>query len=309
MQDSNFAEEEEFHVPRLNDDDPDADSDKELQVAFQSGLLKPGIFRPITAPPPRINNEEAIRQKLDEIKQTKLDWVERLDVTVVMATNKENVEEPGPGIGAEFDVHNDFQRELAFYEQAKESVIIGMRKLQEAGIKTKRPDDYFAEMAKKDDHMKKVREKLVSLQRRREAMEKNRSQQKMKKYGKQVQQAVVQERQHKKKEMLNAVKKFRKGKSDKLDFLDKAPVKGGGGSKKKTSQLQQLQQQNKLNPKRAYRNKKYGQGGRKKGSKRNTKESLNNVAGKFKRNVHSNKAKGGKNKRPGKSKRTKNKSK
>ena len=56
----------------------------------------------------------------------------------------------------EFDVHNDFQREISFYEQAKDAAIIALERLHKAGIKTLRPDDYFAEMAKKDDHMKRV---------------------------------------------------------------------------------------------------------------------------------------------------------
>jgi len=56
----------------------------------------------------------------------------------------------------EMDVHNDFKRETLFYEQAKEAVMQAMARLHADGVTTKRPDDYFAEMAKKDDHMKRV---------------------------------------------------------------------------------------------------------------------------------------------------------
>ena len=45
---------------------------------------------------------------------------------------------------------------MSFYEQAKDSVLLALDRLHKAGIKTLRPDDYFAEMAKKDDHMKRV---------------------------------------------------------------------------------------------------------------------------------------------------------
>ena len=42
------------------------------------------------------------------------------------------------------------------YQQACSSVQIGLRKLEELGVPTQRPEDYFAEMVKTDDHMRKV---------------------------------------------------------------------------------------------------------------------------------------------------------
>jgi hypothetical protein len=41
--------------------------------------------------------------------------------------------------------------------QAQEAAIQGIKRLHGLGIATRRPDDYFAEMAKSDEHMKKVR--------------------------------------------------------------------------------------------------------------------------------------------------------
>nr|CAB3240537.1 probable rRNA-processing protein EBP2 [Phallusia mammillata] len=285
---------EEFHVPRLNEDASDGDSDKELQVAYASGLLKPGLVRPITAPAPVINNLDGLKQKLEEIKQTNLEWIERLDVTVQPHNNKENnADEVEDG---DTDVHNDFQREITFYEQAKSAVIFAMKRLHGDGVKTKRPEDYFAEMAKKDDHMKKVREKLLALQRQRETAEKNKTNFKLRKYGKQVQHSVTIERHQKKKELLKSVKKYRKGQTKSLDFLDEPDDKQKGG--KKLSQLQKLQQQKKLNPKRASKNKKYGFGGKKRGMKRNNNKSANDVSG-FKKHVHSKKN----TQRPGKNRR------
>jgi rRNA-processing protein EBP2 len=51
---------------------------------------------------------------------------------------------------------NDFHRETLFHRQAQAAVLIAIPKLKEQGMKTKRPDDYFAEMAKSDQHMQKV---------------------------------------------------------------------------------------------------------------------------------------------------------
>lgn len=42
------------------------------------------------------------------------------------------------------------------YQQAQSAVVIGLRKLEELEVPTTRPDDYFAEMVKTDDHMRKV---------------------------------------------------------------------------------------------------------------------------------------------------------
>lgn len=45
---------------------------------------------------------------------------------------------------------------LCSYEQAQSAVVVGLRKLEELEIPTTRPEDYFAEMVKTDDHMRKV---------------------------------------------------------------------------------------------------------------------------------------------------------
>lgn len=42
------------------------------------------------------------------------------------------------------------------YRQAQSAVLEGIERLHSMHIPTKRPDDYFAEMAKSDIHMKKV---------------------------------------------------------------------------------------------------------------------------------------------------------
>ena len=90
-------------------------------------------------------------------------------------------------------------------------------------IPTKRPDDYFAQMAKSDDHMQKIRQKLLSKQQVQEKIEKVKKLRELKKYGKKVQIEVQQNRLKEKKQLMENVKKFRKGKSDNLDFLnDKA---------------------------------------------------------------------------------------
>lgn len=51
---------------------------------------------------------------------------------------------------------DDFKREMNFHRQAQAAVLEGIPKLNQLGVRTKRPDDYFAQMAKSDEHMQKV---------------------------------------------------------------------------------------------------------------------------------------------------------
>ena len=57
---------------------------------------------------------------------------------------------------SEDPVHNDFKRELLFYRQAQSAVLEALPRLKSMNIPTKRPQDYFAQMAKTDEHMQKV---------------------------------------------------------------------------------------------------------------------------------------------------------
>lgn len=107
-----------------------------------------------------------------------------------------------------------------------------------------------------------------------------------------------------KKEMLDQVKKYRKGQRNNLDFLD---------DNKPKSNLKKIN--HKSLAKRKAKDAKFGFGGRKKGSKLNTRESAIDTSD-YKRPpkfaVKGSKQKGNKNKKPmtkrlGKSRRQKNK--
>ena len=45
-------------------------------------------------------------------------------------------------------VHNDFKREMMFYRQAQAAVLEAIPRLHSLNVKTRRPDDYFAQMVK-----------------------------------------------------------------------------------------------------------------------------------------------------------------
>ena len=135
-------------------------------------------------------------------------------------------------------VHNDFKREMLFHRQAQATTLESLARIKNMGLPSKRPDDYFAQMFKSDEHMQKIRTKLAQKQEEEERIEKVRKLRDLKKYGKQVQIEVQQKRQKEKRDMLEQVKKFRKGKVDKIDFLDDLEATDQGGRKKQKGNQQ-----------------------------------------------------------------------
>lgn len=87
--------------------------------------------------------QAALKRITEEFKLKDLPWIETMAVTSTEPIELE-------------DVHDDLKRELAFYQQALEAANIGREKVKAAGIPFTRPDDYFAEMVKSDEHMEKV---------------------------------------------------------------------------------------------------------------------------------------------------------
>ncbi|XP_052405660.1 probable rRNA-processing protein EBP2 [Carassius gibelio] len=290
-----------------SEEDDDELSDGELQEAFSKGLLKPGLNVPLLEPKKAVNNVEGLKKCLAEFKKS-LPWAERLDLTnypaadiAAQAEGRAQQAEGSEDVSAE----DDFQREMYFYRQAQATVLAALPKLQKFKIPTKRPEDYFAEMAKTDQHMQKIRKKLLLKQAAMEKSEKAKKLREQRKYGKKVQTQVIQNRQKQKKAMLTAVKKYQKGMTDKLDFLE-----GDQDQKPKASAAKKQINKKGPNSKKKYKDKKFGFGGKKKGTKWNTKDSHDDVSG-FKAKMAHGKGgkhfgKGGKtNKRPGKESRRK----
>ncbi|XP_043109332.1 probable rRNA-processing protein EBP2 [Puntigrus tetrazona] len=290
-----------------SEEDDDELSDGELQEAFAKGLLKPGLNVPLHEPKKAINNVEGLKKCLAEFKKN-LPWAERLDLTTYPAVDiaaKAEGRVQQPEGSEDVNAEDDFQREMYFYRQAQATVLAALPKLRKFKIPTKRPEDYFAEMAKTDQHMQKIRKKLLLKQAAMEKSEKAKKLREQRKYGKKVQTQVIQNRQKQKKAMLSAVKKYQKGMTDKLEFSE-----GDQDQRPKGSATKKQINNKGPNSKRKYKDKKFGFGGKKKGSKWNNKESHDDVSGFRAKVAH---GKGGKNfgkrgktnKRPGKETRKK----
>jgi len=199
---------------------------------------------------------------------------------------------------------------MLFYRQAQATVIDGIRLLRSKyGIKqTSRPSDYFAEMVKSDDHMKKVRERLQTKQNSIEASEKAKKMRELKKYGKKVQQEVQLKRQKEKRDLLQKIQNYKKGKEESLDFLeDENKSKSTKNQSKQNETVNRSKK--KSTKKQLYKEAKYGYGGQKKRSKYNSADSAANMSS-FSVKKHGRpKMNKKKNTRPGKSRRQKSRQK
>ncbi|KAI8951336.1 eukaryotic rRNA processing protein EBP2-domain-containing protein [Xylaria longipes] len=112
------------------------------------------------------------------------------------------------------DLMDDIKRELAFYAQALDAAKRGRALLKAEGVPFSRPTDYFAEMVKDDGHMEKVKAKLVEEASAKKASAEARKLRDLKKFGKQVQVAKLQERQKEKRETLDKIKNLKRKRSE-----------------------------------------------------------------------------------------------
>ena len=64
----------------------------------------------------------------------------------------------GPAQGAALDDH---EVELAIYKQSLWGIRQALRNFDKAGVRVQRPDDYFAEMVKSDEHMMAVKDRQL----------------------------------------------------------------------------------------------------------------------------------------------------
>ena len=117
------------------------------------------------------------------------------------------------------DVEDDLSRELAFYQQSLNAVKEARSLLKKEGAAFSRPADYFAEMVKSEEQMGKVRAKVVDEAARKKASADARRQRDLKKFGKAVQVAKLQERDRAKRETLDKIGALKRSESTYVTFL------------------------------------------------------------------------------------------
>lgn len=110
------------------------------------------------------------------------------------------------------DVNDDLTRELALYKQSLDAVREARALLKKEGVPFSRPTDYFAEMVKSDEHMGKIKQKMTDEAANKKAAAEARKQRDLKKFGKQVQIAKLQERDKAKRETLDKINILKRSK-------------------------------------------------------------------------------------------------
>ncbi|RAK79805.1 EBP2 family rRNA-processing protein, partial [Aspergillus fijiensis CBS 313.89] len=108
------------------------------------------------------------------------------------------------------DANDDLTRELAFYKVCQAAATQARALLKKEGIPFTRPGDYFAEMVKTDEHMDKIKKKLYDEAAAKKAAAEARKQRDLKKFGKQVQVAKLQQRAKEKRETLEKINDLKK---------------------------------------------------------------------------------------------------
>lgn len=244
-----------------------------------------------------VNNKAALQQALHSIQlpKTGLKFIEHLSVTSSFAQAKEIK-----------DVFDDYARELSFVKQAKEAAELARAQLKKDNVPFSRPTDYFAEMIKSDEHMDKIKQKMIDEETDKRARGDARRQRELKKFGKKVQNAKLQERQKEKRDTLDKIqslKRKRAGNEITTEDFDIAVEEATAAQSE--FQGQRGRNGGKPNGKRQAKDQKYGFGGKKKFKKSNDAQSTGDMSD-YNRRVKANKAArqgGAKPKRPGKSKR------
>ncbi|KXT12197.1 hypothetical protein AC579_3438 [Pseudocercospora musae] len=108
------------------------------------------------------------------------------------------------------DVEDDLDRELKFYHQCLDAVTEARARLKAEGVPFSRPTDYFAEMVKSEEQMGKVRAKMLDEAARKKASAEARRQRDLKKFGKAVQVAKLQERQKEKRDTMDRIQTLKR---------------------------------------------------------------------------------------------------
>jgi len=143
-----------------------------------------------------VPNNKALKAKLNALSRhhASLQWIEKMDIV-----------DGDLGLETTADVHDDLKREVAFYDLAIASVAEARSRFKAAKIPFARPSDFYAEMVKTDDHMAKVKDRLIFESKKIEAFEKRKSNKEYKLRAKEARENKLLSKQKAKKDHLQAV--------------------------------------------------------------------------------------------------------
>lgn len=247
-----------------------------------------------------LNNPAAMRILTQNIKMSDTPFIEHLIIQ-----SKEILDvDPSDGklVIAQLRANvADLKRETAFYKLALDAVPQARKLCAKFDIPFSRPNDYYAEMVKSDEHMERVRSKLVEEAQGIKKSEDAKRQRDLKKYGKQIQVEKLKAREQDKKAFADRVQGLKRKRKEGMELGDEDDFDVGldldDGPSHAAKKGAPRGKDGKPKMPRHARDAKYSLGGGGRRSKQNDRDSTNDFGSEHR------KTKAGKAKRPGKSRR------
>merc|ERR1712166_1517829 len=241
--DNSNAEKNESFIDQIKNnvdgDNNDSDSDEEEEDEDKEGTKVEKKYKKLQDN--NYINSKALSVVAAELTsiQSKLPWAETF---VIVPPTPLPFGENGDPESNPLDIHDDLKREVAFYNTALEAVNLARPKCQEFGIPFSRPEDFFVEMVKTDDHMANVKDRLIFENKKIEAVASRKSSKEQKLRAKESNSNRLAEKAKRKKdhfqeveEWANSAAKQRGGAlRDDMDdhFLNNRNSGGGPGKKR-----------------------------------------------------------------------------
>eukprot|EP00526_Cylindrotheca_closterium_P012611 CAMPEP_0113630262 /NCGR_PEP_ID=MMETSP0017_2-20120614/15721_1 /TAXON_ID=2856 /ORGANISM="Cylindrotheca closterium" /LENGTH=444 /DNA_ID=CAMNT_0000540715 /DNA_START=63 /DNA_END=1397 /DNA_ORIENTATION=- /assembly_acc=CAM_ASM_000147 len=197
----------------------------------------------------------------------KLPWAERFDIVpeTPLPFGENGDEDSNP-----LDVHDDLKREVAFYKLALDGVNLARKQCKKANVPFSRPEDFFAEMVKTDDHMAKVKDRLIFENKKMEAVAQRKSNREQKLRAKESHSNKLVEKARRKKEHFQQVEEWAN-----------SVARNRGGALQDDVDEMYLNNKNRGGPNRKRQNadRKFGFGGKNGRFKQNDRASMNDMSG------------------------------
>jgi rRNA-processing protein EBP2 len=269
-----------FAMQADDDDDDVVLSDDEIEELEKDAAAFAGTRYGGRSTTPLQNNVPAMLAKLEELRLLDasgepLAWAETLIVD-----SDEPLKVP--------DVEDDLARETIIYNQTLANVEKALALCKATGLKFQRPDDYYADMLKTDDHMLKLKDHLLAEKKRKDDRTKLVKERQMKKFAKKVQVETHLRRQKLKAEDMAVVKEWRKNQKRGANSETEFPEELLDPKNKKRKELLEANGPVQVrgltkSKKRAGKDAKYGRGGPKRFKRDNDSESAADMGGFSKR--------------------------
>lgn len=102
-------------------------------------------------------------------------------------------------------INDDLKREFRMYNSTRDNVMKGMEILVQSNIPISRPTDFLAEMLKSDEHMRKVKKRLLQQQQKMDKFEEKKTKQENKKFHKALKRFTMDKRHAEKRQNMEAI--------------------------------------------------------------------------------------------------------